>query len=115
MNIQEKVQDLLKYCSLYQGHTYMMDERRRDETFQVLLPEEKMLREEMGQLRFVLLTGEAGDGKSRLLRNLSEELCKNGLHSVNGYDKSGNIFLLSSFLSSFLVDTFRHKKIATQL
>ena len=78
MNIQEKVQDLLKYCSLYQGHTYMMDERRRDETFQVLLPEEKMLREEMGRLRFVLLTGEAGDGKSRLLRNLSEELCKNG-------------------------------------
>lgn len=78
MNIQEKVQDLLKYCSSYQGHTYMMDERRRDETFQVLLPEEKMIQEEIGRLQFILLTGEAGDGKSRLLRNLSVELHKNG-------------------------------------
>lgn len=77
MNIQEKVQDLLKYCSSYQGHTYMMDERRRDEVFQILLPEEKMLLEEMGQLQFILLTGEAGDGKSHLLRNLSEQLHKN--------------------------------------
>ena len=78
MNIQEKVQDLLKYCSSYQGHTYMMDERRDDEAFQVLLPEEKMLLEEMGRLQFILLTGEAGDGKSHLLRNLSEQLHKNG-------------------------------------
>lgn len=78
MNIQEKVQDLLKYCSSYQGHDYMMDERRHDETFQVLLPEEKMLREEIGLLQFILLTGEAGDGKSRLLRNLEVELNKNG-------------------------------------
>lgn len=77
MNIQEKVRDLLKYCSSYQGHTYMMDERRQDETFQVLLLEEKMLREEIGQIQFILLTGEAGDGKSRLLRNLSLELHKN--------------------------------------
>lgn len=78
MNIKEKVKDLLKYCSSYQGHAYMMDERRRDETFQVLLPEEKLLREEMRHLQFILLTGEAGDGKSRLLRNLSMELQENG-------------------------------------
>ena len=78
MNIKEKVEDLLKYCSSYQGHVYMMDERRSDEAFQVLLPEEKLLREQMANLQFILLTGEAGDGKTRLLHNLSDEFRKNG-------------------------------------
>ncbi len=76
MNIKEKVDDLLKYCSSYQGHTYMMDERREDQTFQVLLLEERDIMEHIGKLQFVLLTGEAGDGKSRLLRNLNQQLLR---------------------------------------
>lgn len=74
MNIKEKVHELLKYCSSYQGHTYMMDERRQDQMFQVLLPEERIIRNMLHKLQFVLLTGEAGDGKSRLLRILRQEL-----------------------------------------
>ena len=64
MNIKEKVLELLKYCSSYQGHSYMVDERRTNGGFQVTLPEEEEIIESLDKLRFVLLTGEAGDGKS---------------------------------------------------
>lgn len=40
MNISEKIKELLKYCSVYQGHVNMMDERRTDDNFYVTLPEE---------------------------------------------------------------------------
>ena len=56
MNIKEKIDDLLKYCSSYQGHTYMMDERREDQTFQVLLPEEQDIMEHMDKLQFITQT-----------------------------------------------------------
>jgi len=78
MNIKDKVRELLKYCSVYQGHVNMMDERREDRNFQVMLPEEKEIREALGNLQFILLTGEAGDGKSRLIRTLLPELNKHG-------------------------------------
>ncbi len=78
MNIKDKVKELLKYCSAYQGHVNMMDERRSDQNFQVELPQEKEIRESLGNLQFILLTGEAGDGKSRLIRTLQAELKKHG-------------------------------------
>lgn len=55
-----------------------MDERRSDQNFQVVLPEEKEIRENLGNLQFILLTGEAGDGKSRLIRTLLPELESHG-------------------------------------
>lgn len=70
MNIKEKVQELLMYCSSYQGHAYMVDERRTDEVFRVELPEEEEILKDLEHLQFILLTGEAGDGKSHLLRSL---------------------------------------------
>ena len=60
MNIKEKVQGLLKYCSSYQGHSYMVDERREDESFRVVLSEEEEIAENLDRLQFILLTGEAG-------------------------------------------------------
>lgn len=74
MNISEKIKELLKYCSVYQGHVNMMDERRGDGGFQVTLPEEEDILEHIDTLQFILLTGEAGDGKSRLIRTLREKL-----------------------------------------
>lgn len=74
MNIKEKVQELLKYCSSYQGHSYMVDERRTDEAFRVVLPEEAEIIENLDHLQFILLTGEAGDGKSHLLRSIDRQL-----------------------------------------
>lgn len=74
MNIKEKVQELLMYCSSYQGHAYMVDERRTDEEFRVVLPEEEEILKDLEHLQFILLTGEAGDGKSHLLRSLHKRL-----------------------------------------
>lgn len=76
MNIKEKVQELLMYCSSYQGHAYMVDERRTDEVFRVELPEEEEILKDLEHLQFILLTGEAGDGKSHLLRSLHKKLEK---------------------------------------
>lgn len=78
MNISEKIEELLKYCSVYQGHVNMMDERRTDESFQVRLPEEEDILAHLDTLQFILLTGEAGDGKSRLIRVLREKLDQYG-------------------------------------
>lgn len=64
----------MKYCSSYQGHSYMVDERRIDETFRVVLSEETEIIENLEHLHFILLTGEAGDGKSHLLRSLGQRL-----------------------------------------
>ena len=52
----------------------MVDERRIDETFRVVLSEETEIIENLEHLHFILLTGEAGDGKSHLLRSLGQRL-----------------------------------------
>lgn len=78
MNISEKIDDLLKYCSVYQGHVNMMDERRADGGFQVTLKVEEDILAHLDKLQFILLTGEAGDGKSRLIRTLRKKLDEYG-------------------------------------
>ena len=87
MNIKEKVLELLKYCSSYQGHSYMVDERRTNGGFQVTLPEEEEIIESLDKLRFVLLTGEAGDGKSYLLKRLDERLKEYGFHVFRDFSE----------------------------
>lgn len=77
MTLQEKIERLVRYCGQYQSHGFMMDERNTDE-FYVELPEEKHIRQQISQIRVILLTGEAGDGKSRILRNLDSFLKENG-------------------------------------
>lgn len=73
MNVKEKVSQLIKYCGGYDGHSFMMDERNADD-FNIALPQEKEIRARISELKFILLTGEAGDGKTRLLRNLKDVL-----------------------------------------
>ena len=70
MTLQEAIAKLVRYCGQYQSHGFMMDERNTDVTFHVELPEEKKIRDSIGSLRVILLTGEAGDGKTRMMRNL---------------------------------------------
>ncbi len=77
MNVKEKVFQLVKYCGGYEGHSFMMDERNEDD-FNIMLPQEKEIRERISGLKFILLTGEAGDGKTRLMRNLNDVLQKHG-------------------------------------
>ena len=70
MTLEEKVARLVRYCGQYQSHGFMVDERNTDDTFHVQLPGEEEIRKSIEKLRVILLTGEAGDGKSRMLRNL---------------------------------------------
>ncbi|MBD5513733.1 MAG: hypothetical protein HDR06_03515 [Lachnospiraceae bacterium] len=70
MNLREKVESLVRYCAQYQSHGYMMDERNLNEEFNILMPEEANIRKNIESYKVILLTGEAGDGKSRILRNI---------------------------------------------
>lgn len=74
MNIQEKVSKLVRYCGQYHAHGFMVDERNQDKDFHVLLDEEKQIKEKIKDIKVIILTGEAGDGKTRLLRNIKSLL-----------------------------------------
>lgn len=87
MNIKDKVVELLKYCSSYQGHSYMVDERRANGNFQVTLPEEEEIVKNLDRLHFILLTGEAGDGKSYLLRSLDDRLKEHQFHVYRDFSE----------------------------
>lgn len=78
MNLRERVERLVKYCGQYQAHGFMIDERNQDASFDICMPEEKEIREHIKELKIILLTGEAGDGKSRLLRNVRSTLMEHG-------------------------------------
>lgn len=76
MDVQEKVSKLVRYCGQYYAHGFMMDERNTDHAFNVTLAEEIEIREKIENIKVILLTGEAGDGKTRLLRNIKALLEK---------------------------------------
>lgn len=78
MTLQEKVGMLVRYCSQYQSHGFMMDERNTDRHFNVQLLEEKYIRDNIETLKIIVLTGEAGDGKSRIMWNLRNLLQEKG-------------------------------------
>lgn len=78
MMLWEKVEQLVRYCGQYQSHGYMMDERNPGNDFHVELPEEQQIRQSVGKLKVILLTGEAGDGKSRILRNVRDLVREQG-------------------------------------
>lgn len=85
MNLFNKVNQLLKYCGQYHGHTHMMDERTNGDDFNIKLAEEYEIEKNIEILKFILLTGEAGDGKSRILRNLNPALIKNNFEICEDY------------------------------
>lgn len=75
--LQKKVMKLLKYCGHYQSHGFMMDERNTDIEFNISMPEEEKIRNNIKKLQVILLTGEAGDGKTRIVRNTRNILEQN--------------------------------------
>lgn len=76
MNLQEKVESLVRYCGQHHSHGFMMDERNTDENFNITLQEEQTIIDNIEHLKVILLTGEAGDGKSRILKNIKNLLDK---------------------------------------
>lgn len=87
MNIREKVFSLVKYCGGYEGHSSMMDERNVDD-FNIVLPQEQEIKERLPDLKFILLTGEAGDGKTRMLRNLHYILLEYGFKVIMDFSEN---------------------------
>ncbi|MCI8418456.1 MAG: hypothetical protein HFI33_13355 [Lachnospiraceae bacterium] len=83
MTLQNTIAKLVRYCGQYQSHGFMMDERNTDVTFHVELPEERKIRDSMESLRVILLTGEAGDGKTRMMRNLEPLFTKHGFSQIH--------------------------------
>lgn len=78
MTLQEEVERLVRYCGQHQSHGFMVDERNTDENFNIKLPEEERIRKYIDKIKVIILTGEAGDGKSRILRNMEPLLEKEG-------------------------------------
>lgn len=74
MNLPEKVNNLVRYCGQHQSHGFMMDERNTDKDFNIVLQEEQTIIDNISHLKIILLTGEAGDGKSRILKNIKSLL-----------------------------------------
>lgn len=106
MNLRERVENLVKYCGQYQSHGFMIDERNQDQSFDIQMPEEKKINEDIERLKIILLTGEAGDGKSRILRNIEKKLKENGFSepcrdfsALNEEDKNVLIGRMKAILS----------------
>lgn len=74
MNLQEKVEKIVSYCGKYLGHKNMVFERIESLDFNVEFFEERLIKENLSRLKIIILTGEAGDGKSHLLNNLKSHL-----------------------------------------
>ena len=78
MTLQDKVKQLVRYCGQHPSHGFMVDERNLDKNFNVQLQEEKIICQNVQRIKIIILTGEAGDGKSRILRNITGLLEKEG-------------------------------------
>ena len=80
--LKENIDKIVRYCRQYQAHGYMMDERNLNDGFNVELPEETFIRQNIEKLHLILFTGEAGDGKTRIMRNLKEVFVKYEFHDL---------------------------------
>lgn len=91
MAIKDKIEWINKYCGRYHAHFGMIDERIGQVDFNIETCEEKSIRECLGHCRVIILTGEAGDGKSRILNNLRQELSKNGFLITDDFSAETNV------------------------
>lgn len=75
LTFKTKVDWLLKFCSEYDGHEYMYDEHTKGtDKFNLELKVEDEIINRLKELSFLILTGDAGDGKSRILERIREKL-----------------------------------------
>jgi hypothetical protein len=63
----------------------MIDERQKEVFFNIELKEEIEIKNSLPNVNIIILTGEAGDGKSRMLRNIEKELLENGFQIVSDF------------------------------
>lgn len=86
--INEKINWILNYCSEFPGHKFMYDERLEGDTkFNIDLGVENYIVTNIEDKNFILLTGDAGDGKTRTLNNLKEMLVQQNWRIVNDFSE----------------------------
>ncbi|MBU3126237.1 hypothetical protein [Clostridium tagluense] len=76
MNLENKISYIVNYCGKYLGHENMIFERKQNFDFNIEFAEEKFIKENINKLKIIILTGEAGDGKSHLLNNMKSYIDK---------------------------------------
>jgi hypothetical protein len=73
MDIRDKINTIVKYSSLYLDNSNATEERNTD-SFHVELQEEEEIRVKICQgIKVVIMTGEAGEGKSHIIKRISKE------------------------------------------
>ncbi len=77
MNLRDKVNCISKFCGISFDHSNMIDERQHEILFNIELNEEVEIKNIMSGVDIIILTGEAGDGKSRMIRNIEKYLNSN--------------------------------------
>lgn len=85
MTISDKVNWVNKYCGQFYAHHGMIDERIEVMDFNIETPEEKEIKRTLDCRKIIVLTGEAGDGKSRILNNLRPLLTENYFEIIEDF------------------------------
>ncbi len=85
LSLKNKINQIVSYCGAYDGHSSLYDERIENKSFNIKLPEEYRILQNLEKVNIILLTGEAGDGKSRILRNLKNEFEENGFAIIDDF------------------------------
>ena len=84
ISLKQKIEEVVKYSSLYVGNSSATEERNID-CFNIDLPEEKIILDAMRSKKIILLTGEAGDGKSRMLKNVKVRNCPASFEYIDDF------------------------------
>lgn len=85
MDLTERVNFISKFCGVNHDHSNMIDERQKAVLFNIELKEEIEIKNSMSNVDIIILTGEAGDGKSRILRNIEKELVENRFKIISDF------------------------------
>jgi len=85
MDLSERVNYISKFCGINHDHSNMIDERQEVVSFNIRLQEEIEIKKYMPSVDIIILTGEAGDGKSRMIRNLWQDLIDHGFNIVSDF------------------------------
>lgn len=73
MDIKNKINTIVKYSSLYLDNSNATEERNTD-SFHVELQEEEDIRSKINEdIKVIIMTGEAGEGKSHIIKRIGKE------------------------------------------
>ena len=117
MNLKERVNYISKFCGVNHDHSNMIDERQKEISFNIELKEEIEIKNIMSEVNIIILTGEAGDGKSRMLRNIEKDLYDNGFEifpdfsALNEEDRENTISDIENLLLDESNDSEKKKYI----